>query len=346
MLSYSADCPTDTQSESQEDGMLAVRARCYGPPDILTLETVAIPEPNPDELLVRVEAAAVNPYDYHFMRGSPYLMRLGSGLVSPKDVRVGVDFSGVVVAVGGEVTDFAIDDAVFGSSTGAFAEYVTVREDGPVAKKPENVSLEAAATVGIAALTAIQALRDHGKVGPETSVLINGASGGVGTYAVQIARSFGATVTGVCSTRNVELVRSLGAETVIDYKAEDYTQLPERYDVIVDMVGNHSPSANHDLLNDGGRYVLVGGPKGNWIAPLKRPLQNLWTSLFVDEEMSTVLAKLTQKDMNAIADLMASQEVVPATGEEYALADVQDAIRYSESRRARGKIVLKVRQPD
>lgn len=341
-LSYTADCEPAPEIAAGTETMQAIRARCYGSPDVLTLESVPKPVPAANEVLVRVKAAAVNPLDYHYMRGSPYLMRLVAGIGRPKDFRSGVDFAGVIEAVGSDVSRFEVGDAVFGGANGAFAEYLTVREGGGVARKPDTVSFEEAASIGIAASTALQAVRDHGELAPGDRVLINGASGGVGTFAVQIAKSMGANVTGVCSTPNVRLVSALGADAVIDYRKDDYTALPERYDVILDMVGNHSPGKNHAKLEAGGRYVLVGGPKGNWFAPLKRPLQAMWKSNFVDEKFSTVLATLNSEDMAILAGMLADQRVVPAVGETYPLAAVPEAIRLSETLRAKGKIIIDI----
>ena len=340
VLSYSAPCPEPPALPAGVETMQAITARCYGSADVLALERVAKPVPAADEILVRIENAAVNPLDYHYMRGSPYLMRLSSGIASPGNERVGVDFAGVVEAVGASVTNFAPGDAVFGGRNGAFAEYVVVRETGAVAKKPDNVSFAEAAAVGIAGATALQALHDKGSLRSGEHVLINGASGGVGTFAVQIAKAAGATVSGVCSTRNVEMVRSIGADRVFDYKRESYLEAGERFDLIVDMVGNHSPSANHKVLNDGGRLVIVGGPKGNWLAPFKRPLQAMWLGNFVDNEIVTLFARLDAASLEAIAALMAAGELTPVVDRHYPLAEVPDAIRYSESRRARGKIIV------
>lgn len=339
-ISYTADCPPAPAVEPGTETMQALRARCYGSPDVLTIEDVPRPVPAADQMLVRVRAAGVNPLDYHYMRGSPYLMRLMAGIGRPDSVAVGVDFAGIVEAVGDDVDAFAVGDAVFGWATGAFAEYLVVSEAGPVAKKPDTASFEEAASIGVAATTALQALRDHGKTSPGDKVLINGASGGVGSFAVQIAKSMGATVTGVCSTPNVPLVSALGADAVIDYRREDYTEQSERYDVVIDMVGNHSPAKNHTVLEDGGRYVLVGGPKGDWFAPLKRPLQAAWTSLFVDETLVTMLARMKADDVATLAAMLADQRIVPAIDRRYSLADAPEAIRYSETGRARGKIIL------
>src|SRR5207247_8269888 len=227
-------------------------------------EEVEKPVPNDDQILVRVRAASVNPYDWHFIEGTPKIMRMmGVGLRKPKDTRLGVDFAGTVEAVGKNVTQFKPGDEVFGGRGGAFGEYVCRRAEGAVALKPSNVTFEQAASVNIAGITALQALRDKGKVQSGQKVLINGASGGVGTFAVQIAKSFGADVTGVCSTRNVDLVRSLGADHVIDYTKEDFTKSPERYDVMLDNVGNRTLSECKSVLTPKGKYVLIGGGGAN-----------------------------------------------------------------------------------
>lgn len=342
VLSYSAPCGTPPAASSGGETMRAAMTRCYGSADIVTHEELSVPEIAADEVLVRVRAAGVNPADWHYMRGSPYLMRLSSGIGTPSDVRMGVDFAGTVAAVGSAVTRFAVGDEVFGGASGAFAEYVTVREDRAIAKKPDNVSFEQAGSVAIAGLTALQALRDKGGLEPGQRVLINGASGGVGTFAVQIAKSMGADVTGVCSTRNVEMVTSIGADRVIDYTKESFTERPERYDLIVDMVGNHPPSAVADVLTPQGTLVIVGGAKGNWIAPFLGPLKAVLLNKFVDQEITVLLARLTGDDMRAMAELMQAGDVTPVIDKRYPLAGVQDAIRYSESGRARGKIALEV----
>jgi NADPH:quinone reductase-like Zn-dependent oxidoreductase len=256
-LSHTSPCPSPLMVDG-ERLMQAIHYQCYGPPSVLRLELAPRPGLEDDMLLVKVHAAAVNPLDWHYMRGEPYVMRMDSGLGAPKDVRMGVDFSGTVEAVGKAVTRFKPGDEVFGGARGSFAEYLRVREGGAVVRKPANVPHAEAAAVPVAAVTALQALRDQGHVKAGHSVLINGASGGVGTYAVQIAKAMGARVTGVCSTRNVDLVASLGADRVLDYKNVDFTAGDTRYDVIVDTVGNRSIGDVVRVLEPAGVYVLVG----------------------------------------------------------------------------------------
>src|ERR1700682_479874 len=255
----------------------------------LRLEDVEKPVPNDDQVLVRVRAASVNPYDWHFIEGTPYIVRLmGVGLRKPKDTRLGVDFAGTVEAVGKNVTQFKPGDEVFGGRGGAFAEYVCPRADRAIALKPANITFEQAASVNIAGITALQALRDKGNVQPGQKVLINGASGGVGTFAVQIAKTFGAEVTGVCSTRNVDLVRSLGADHVIDYTKEDFAKGEQRYDVILDNVPNQPLSGFRRALQPKGICVMIGGGgpnDGGLIGPMGRPVVGLLMSLFISQKM-------------------------------------------------------------
>jgi NADPH:quinone reductase-like Zn-dependent oxidoreductase len=320
--------------------MKAIVYRCYGSPEVLQFEDVEKPVPANNEVLVKIHAASVNPLDWHYMRGSPYLMRLGSGIGAPSDSKMGVDFSGTVEAVGQSVTRFKPGDEVFGGRNGAFAEYVTVREDRVLALKPANISFEEAASVQVAAITALQALRDHGNIQPGQKVLINGASGGVGTFAVQIAKSFGAEVTGVCSTRNLEMVQSLGADHVIDYTQDDYTESGQRFDIIVDMVGNHSLLKNREVLAPDGKFVIVGGAKGNWIGPLLGPIKALFLSPFVEQEFGMMLAQSNQDDLVILADLMQAGKLTPVIDRSYKLSEVPAAIEYSEEGHARGKIII------
>ena len=344
VLSYTAPCePAPSVAEGAQT-MQAIRYQCYGSPDVVEFAAVERPEPAAGQVLVKVRAASVNPLDWHYMRGSPYFMRLMSGIGTPADTRLGVDFAGTVVAVGESVTRYKPGDEVFGGVNGAFAEYALVRESGAIALKPGNVSFEEAASVPIAAITALQALRDKGQLKAGQKVLINGASGGVGTFAVQIAKALGAEVTGVCSTRNVEMVRSIGADHVFDYKKENYTESERRYDLIVDMVGNHSVRENLGVLEPNGTLVVVGGGKGDWVEPLKGPLQVLLLSPFVDQEIALILARLDSGDLELLAGLMEKGDVKPVIDRRYTLGQVPEALRYSESGRARGKIIITVNQ--
>src|SRR5712671_7196882 len=312
----------------------------------LKLETIDKPTPNDDQVLVRVRAASVNPYDWHFVEGTPMIMRaMGVGLRKPKDTHLGVDFAGTVEAVGKNVTQFKAGDEVFGGRGGAFAQYVCPRATRAVALKPANVSFEEAASVNIAGITALQALRDKGKVQPGQKVLINGASGGVGTFAVQIAKSLGADVTGVCSTRNVDLVKSLGADHVVDYTKEDFTKGAERYDVILDNVPNHSLSECRHVLNPKGKYVMIGGGGPNdarWIGPFGRVIKALVVSPFVSQEMGMFMADTNQKDLTALGDLIQSGKMKAVIDRTYKLSEVPAAIAYLEEGHARGKVVITV----
>jgi NADPH:quinone reductase-like Zn-dependent oxidoreductase len=339
-LNYSSDCTPPPSVAAGTDTMKAVVSRCYGGPAVVEYLDVEKPKPGPNDVVVEIKAAAVNPLDYHYMRGTPYLMRLATGFGRPGDHRMGVDFAGVVVETGNEVTKFAVGDAVFGGRSGAFAEYVVVPEDRAIAAKPDNIGFDEAAAIPIAAVTALQALRDDGQLRAGEKVLINGASGGVGTYAVQIAKALGAEVHGVCSTRNIEMVRALGADHVFDYKNENYTESDNQYDVIIDMVGNQSLTANRRVLKPHGRMVLVGGPKGNWIAPLWPPLKALMLSPFIDQEIGMMLAELDGEDLEYLADLMATGKLTSRIDTHYALSDTAEALRYVETRRARGKVII------
>ncbi len=340
VLSHNSACGSAPKLADNAVLMKAIVYRCYGSPDVLEFEDVAKPTPADHEVLVKVHAASVNPLDWHYMRGSPYVMRLGTGLGAPKDSRLGVDFAGTVEAVGRDVKRFKHGDEVFGGAGGAFAEYVTIREDRGLAMKPANVTFEQAASVPIAAITALQALRDKGRLKPGQKVLINGASGGVGTFAVQIAKSFGAEVTGVCSTRNVEMVRSIGADHVVDYTKENYTESGQHYDLIIDNVGNHSLLANRQALEPDGIFVIIGGPKGNWLGPLMSPIKALMLSPFVGQEFVLLLAKLDKDDLAILGDLMQEGKVTPVIDRRYRLHEVPAAIRYSEEGHARGKIII------
>ena len=326
--------------------MKAIVYHEYGSPDVLRLAEIAKPVPSDNQILVKVRAASVNPLDWHYMEGTPYIARLlGFGLFKPTVERLGVDYAGTVESVGKNVTQFKPGDEVFGGKTGAFAEYVCVLADRAVALKPANITFEQAASVPIAAVTALQALRDKGKVRSGEKVLINGASGGVGTFAVQIAKSFGADVTGVCSGKNVDLVRSIGADQVIDYTKEDFTKGGQRYDLLIDNVGNHSLLECRRVLKPGGKYVMIGGgglSEQGLIGPLVNPVRALVLSRFVSQDMEMMMAELNQKDLTTLADLMQTGKVTPVIDRRYNLSEVPEAIRYLEQGHARGKVVITV----
>jgi NADPH:quinone reductase-like Zn-dependent oxidoreductase len=314
--------------------MKAVVFRSYGPPDVLRCEEIDVPTAGDDEILVRIRAASVNPFDWHLMRGSPFFLRVQTGLGRPKVTRLGVDLAGQVEGVGRNVTRFQRGDEVFGASRGAFAEYVVARERA-LAPKPANLTFDQAAAVPVAGCTALLALRDKGQVRPGQKVLINGAAGGVGTFAVQIAKSFGAEVSGVCSTRNVDLVRSIGADHVIDYTHDDFTRGTARYDLIVDAFGTRSLSGCRRVLAPGapgGTYVVVGGP----LAVVKA----LLASRFVRERLLVVTASVKAADLMALKDLIEAKQVTPVIDRRYPLSEASAAIGYLEQGHARGKVVI------
>src|SRR5438067_1381972 len=337
------DC--DRKAAAPSNPMKAIVYCDYGLTN-LKLENIEKPTPNDDQILVRVRAASVNPYDWHFIEGTPYIMRMmGVGLRKPKDTQLGVDFAGTVEAIGKNVTQFKPGDEVFGGRGGAFAEYVCPRANRAVALKPANLTFEQAASVNIAGITALQAIRDKGNVQPGQKVLINGASGGVGTFAVQIAKTFGADVTGVCSTRNVDLVRSLGADHVIDYTKEDFAKGTERYDVILDNVPNHSLSECRRILTPNGKYVMigVGGPNDSrWVGPFGRVIKTMVLSPFTSQKMGMMMADANGKDLTILADMMQSGKLKPVIDRTYKLNEVQAAIAYVEEGHARGKVVITV----
>ncbi len=341
-LSHSESCPASQSLAPGVASMKAVVYRCYGSPDVLEVVDVEMPVAAPHEILVKVEAASVNPLDWHYMRGSPYIMRLQTGLGAPSDSHFGRDFAGTVQAVGVQVTEFAVGDRVYGGANGAFAQYLTRSATGSVAKIPDNVSSAQAASVPVAGITALQALRDKGQLQPGQKVLINGASGGVGTFAVQIAKSMGAEVTGVCSTRNVEMVKSLGADHVFDYKRENYIDSGQQYDLILDTVGNHSLSANLRVLKPEGRLVIIGGAKGDWIGPLAGPIKSMLLQPFVDQKLIRIMAQLNGEDLSTLAGMISDGEVTPVIERSYSLDDTAAAIRHSEEGHVRGKLVLTI----
>jgi NADPH:quinone reductase-like Zn-dependent oxidoreductase len=319
--------------------MKAIVCRTYGPPDVLRVEEMARPTPSDNQVLIRVRAASINPLDWHLMRGSPYAMRVSSGLARPKDPRLGVDVAGVVEMVGSKVTSFRAGDAVFGGCRGAFADFACAGETS-IVMKPANVTFEQAAAVAIAGCTALQGLRDKGGIQRGHDVLINGASGGVGTFAVQIAKSSGARVTGVCSTRSLDLVRSLGADRVIDYTREDFTRGSDRYDIVLDCHASGSILACARILRPAGRYVIVGLPGRGLMGPLRAAVKAFALAPLVRRTLTMMMAKASQDDLAFIADLMQRDALAPAIDRLYCLDDVPEAIRYVEQGHARGKVVI------
>lgn len=342
-LSHNSPCAAAQPPPAGTPLMKAIVYRCYGSPDVLKLEDIAKPTSADKRMLVKVHAASVNPLDWHYMRGEPYLLRLGVGIGVPDSILMGVDFAGTVVSVGKDVTRFKPGDEVFGGRTGAFGEYVSVAEAGSVAIKPANMSFEQAAAVPIAAVTALQALRDKGKIQPGQTVLINGASGGVGTFAVQIAKSYGAKVTGVCSTRNLAMVRALGADRVIDYTQEDFTKESQRYDLIIDIVGTHSLSDYRRALNPHGSLIMAGSlDKGRWLGALTGIIDAWLYSPFVSQKLISLFARLNPEDLDVLRDLMREGTITPVIDRQYTLSEVPEAIRYLEQGHARGKVVVTV----
>jgi len=320
--------------------MKAAIYRRYGPPDVVQIDDVEKPVPRDNEVLIKVCAASVNPIDWHLIRGMPYMLRIAAGLRKPKMTRLGSDVAGEVEAVGRTVTQFKPGDPVFGLCRGTLAEYVCVSESA-LARKPDNLTFEQAASVPLASLTALQACGDEEEIQPWQKVLINGAAGGVGTFAVQIAKSFGAHVTGVCSTRNVEMVRSIGADQVIDYTQEDFTQGWQHYDLILDCVGNHSLSACRRVLGRTGTYVMIGGPTGQWmIRLLGRVIKALVLSRFVQQKLTMMITKASKENLIMMCELMETRKVRPVIDRRYTLSEVPEAIRYLEEGHARGKVVI------
>jgi NADPH:quinone reductase-like Zn-dependent oxidoreductase len=324
--------------------MKAIVYTKYGSPDVLQFKEVEKPAPRDGQILVKIYAASANPLDWHLMRASPFLARLAGGLRKPKNPRLGADFSGRVEAVGANATQFQPGDEVFGASTGAFAEFICVAEN-EVALKPANLSFEQAAAVPVAATTALQGLRDTGQIHSGLRFLVNGASGGVGTFAVQIAKSFGTDVTGVCSTRNLDMVRSIGAGHVIDYTREDFTSSGQHYDLIYDAVGNRSVSDYKRALNPGGMCVVAGFSslprlfEHMVLGPLRSKIGNKKVGL-----MRT--AKIKQKDLVYLKELVEAGKVTPVIDRRYPLRETAEAIRYLEAKHARGKVVITVEEND
>jgi NADPH:quinone reductase-like Zn-dependent oxidoreductase len=321
--------------------MKAIVYHRYGSPDVLRHEEVEKPVPGEKEVLIRVRAASVNPVDWHLMRGEPFVIRLMfGGIRKPKDIRLGRDVSGQVEAVGKDVTQFKPGDEVFGACRGTFAEYVCAPEES-VALKPATISFESAAAVPVAAITALQGLRDKGRIQKGHNVLVDGASGGVGTFAVQIAKSFGAEVTAVCSTSKMDTARALGADHVIDYTQTDFTRTGRRYDLILGANAYHSIFDYRRALSQRGVYVGAGGGGGQSIPALLLEILLQWLlSLVGGKQMSTMMAHINKADLDVLRDLLAADKIMPIIDRSYPLSEVDKAVRYLEEGHAKGKVVL------
>jgi len=311
----------------------------YGTPDVVRIEEVEKPVPKDDEVLIKIRAASVNPADYHLLH-APHIIRPMTGLRKPKNTRLGIDVAGQVEAVGKNITQFKPGDEVFGGCRGAFAEYACAPASR-LAMKPDKVTFEQAASSPVAGLTALQGLRDKGHIQPGQKVLINGAAGGVGTFTVQIAKTFGAEVTGVCSTSNVDMVRSIGAHYVVDYTREDFTRSARRYDLIFDLVGNHSSSACRRVLTPKGTYIAAGilGAKG-MIGFLALAITGPVLSRFGSQKLLMFVARLNSEDLSILGELMATGKVTPVIDKRYRLTEVPEAMRYLEEKHARGKVLI------
>ena len=321
----------------------AVRERFGSPEAVVEIREIEKPVPGDDEVLVRVRAASLNMADWYEVTGRPYVGRVQMGLRKPKSERLGVDYAGTVEAVGKDVTQFRPGDDVFGGRDGAYAEYVCARADRAIVAKPADVSFEEGAAVAVAALTALQGLRDKGQLRPGQQVLINGASGGVGTYAVQIAKALGGEVTAVCSTGNVEIARSLGADHVIDYTREDFTRSDRRYDLMLDVAGSRSWSACKRVLNPQATVVLVGAPKKNrLLGPIGHVATFRLAAIGSGRKLVFFIAKFNKPDMETLRELLASGKMRSVVDGRYELSEIADALGYIGEGHARGKIVLTV----
>ncbi|HEX2621296.1 MAG TPA: NAD(P)-dependent alcohol dehydrogenase [Phototrophicaceae bacterium] len=322
--------------------MKAIRYTEYGSPDVLKLVEIEKPVPKDNQVLVKVYASSANPLDWHLMRGAPFLVRLDNGFRKPKTNGMGADIAGRVEAVGSSVTRFKPGDEVFGSAASGFSEYTCVRETSLVLK-PSSVSFEAAASAPVVGFTALQGLRDHGKIQSGQKVLVNGASGGVGTFAVQIAKSYGTEVTGVCSTRNLDMVRSIGADHVIDYTREDFTRTGQHYDLIYDAIGNRSVPAYARALKPGGICTIAG------FTSMSGLFQHMLLGALVSKIGSKKIGMMgvsspNQDDLATISELLETGKIVPVIDRCYPLSEAAEAIRYLETSRARGKVIISIVQ--
>jgi NADPH:quinone reductase-like Zn-dependent oxidoreductase len=342
-LGYESPCPPTPTPAADAKHMRALMQRCYGAPGVLRVERIAKPAPAEGQILIKVHAAGLNPFEWHMTTGKPYLLRLFKGVGAPDSPRTGSDFAGTVESVGAGVTRFKPGDEVFGGTGGALADYVLAGEQGDVVLKPAGLSFEEAAAIPIAGVTALQALRDHGKLAAGHKVLINGASGGVGTYAVQIAKSFGAHVTAVCSTRNLDLVRSIGADHIIDYTEENFTESSERYDLIFDTAGNHGLLDLRRALKPTGILVGVGGSKKEpWIGPLWNMGKRKLLAHFVEQTLVSFIANVNIPDLEFLANLAREGKMRSVIDKRYSLEETGAALEYIGTRRARGKVIVTI----
>lgn len=321
--------------------MKAIKRTVYGSAENLSFSEVSMPEVGATDVLLQVHASSVNPYDWHFVRGEPYLLRMSNGYRRPKDPELGIDVAGTVTAVGERVTRFKVGDDVFGLARGAFAEYAAA-DEARLVSKPDALTFESAASLPCAGNTALIAVRDKGEVKSGMSVLVNGASGGVGSYAVQIAKSLGAQVTGVCSTRNVDLVRSIGAAEVIDYSRDDFARQTRRYDVVVDTIGNRTLRDLRRAVKPRGTLVVAGGGSGKWFRPMALALKTVVVAPFVRQQLRGVMAAVTTENLETLSALVMSGDVVPLIDRTYSLSETPAAVAYVEVGHARGKVIITV----
>jgi NADPH:quinone reductase-like Zn-dependent oxidoreductase len=341
-LSHTSPCGSASPAALRQP-MKAAVYRCYGSADVVRIESIERPVPSDHGLLVRVHATSINPLDWHYVHGEPYILRADSGWGAPHDPSLGTDFAGTVEAVGKLVTRFKPGDEVFGAGHATFAQYLRIPEDAAVARKPASLNFEQAAATPVAGITALQALRDHGQLRAGQKVLINGAGGGVGTFAVQIAKAMGADVTAVTNSRSLELMRSLGADHVIDYSRQDFTLGTTRYDLILDMSGNQSLSACRRVMTANGIYIFAGNTsKGSWAGPMAGLGKALIVSKFVNQKVVAFMADTNPADLAILADMLQAGKVKPVIDRQYRFDQIAAAIRYQETEHARGKVVVTI----
>ena len=321
----------------------AVHERFGAPEKVVEIRELEKPEPGDDEVLVRVRATSANIAEWYAVTGRPWIARPTMGFRGPRDIRIGVDYAGVVEAVGKDVTEFRPGDEVFGGRSGAYAEYVAVKEERAIVKKPSNTTFEQAGAAGVAAITALQGLRDHGGLQPGQSVLINGASGGVGTYAVQIAKALGGEVTAVCGSPNVEIAQTLGADLVVDYRVEDVTTRSERYDLVLDIAGTRSFSELRRVLRPDAVVVVVGGPRASrFLGPIGHLAASRLRALRGSQRATFFLAKFNKPDLETLGELLETGKLTSVIDSTYPLDEIGIALRHMAEGHPRGKIVVTI----